>query len=200
MKPLAWDIDDTLGDCALAWTRWLSKNGYGQFTHEDFKTYRLCETFKCSDAEALERLARFLDSDEINQMPAYPEALSILQKFSHVTHHAVTGRPLTTQKATRSWLDTNFPNQFKQLHMVGADPMKEGLTAIGNTGKAAACKQLGADILIEDAPMFVHACLEADITVVLIEKPWNRNVEFRHPLLHRVKNLAEVSTLLEKLL
>jgi hypothetical protein len=194
---LAWDIDDTLGDCALAWITWLRNHGYGEFTHEHFQSYRLSETFKCSDTEAMERLSRFLDSDELYAMPAYPKALQIMQSLPHIQHHAVTGRPVSVQKKTRAWLDKHFPGQLKHLHTVGTDPLK-GATPHGTAGKASACKEIGANVLIEDAPMFVDACLHEGLTVILIEKPWNRKYSNTHRLLHRAKNLDEVEILLQQ--
>jgi hypothetical protein len=198
MEHLAWDIDDTLGDCALAWITWLHKHGYGEYTHEHFQTYRLSETFKCSDSEAMKRLSQFLESDELDNMVAYPQAAQIMRSLKHVQHHAVTGRPLSVKPVTRRWLDRHFPGQITKLYTVGKEP-HSGATPHGNNGKALACQELGAKALVEDAPMFVDACLDSGIQVILVAKPWNRQYTRQHPLLHQAKDLTQVEQILSRL-
>ena len=36
------------------------------------------------------------------------------------------------------------------------------------------------------------------ISMILLEKPWNRNEDFEHPLLYRAKNWQEIIKSLEK--
>lgn len=195
MNTIAWDIDDTLGDCQLSWIKWLANQGYGDFKRSDFKTYNLSETFKCPVPEAQRRLALFLESEELDAMMPFPEATRLLERFSHLNQHAITGRPVDILERTRGWVDKNFPGKIKHICATGANPMHGR-----HTLKAEACKIIGAKLLIEDAPLFVPDCLMSDINVILIEKPWNTSFDMKHPLLHRVEQLSQVGDIMEKIL
>lgn len=47
--------------------------------------------------------------------------------------------------------------------------------------------------MIDDAMENAHELTMNGISCILLEKPWNRHVEFEHPLLYRVKNWNEIS-------
>ena len=195
MDTIAWDIDDTLGDCQLSWINWLAKNGYGSFDREDFKTYNLSETFKCTVPEAQSRLARFLESEELDAMMPFAEATRLLERFSFLKQHAITGRPVDILERTRGWVERHFPGKIQHICATGANPM-HGRHCL----KAEACKIIGAKLLIEDAPLFIPDCLAAGISVILIQKPWNKTFNAEHPQLHRIQQLDQAGDIIQKII
>lgn len=46
--------------------------------------------------------------------------------------------------------------------------------------------------MIDDAMENAHELCKNGIACILLEKPWNRDVDFEHPLLYRVKNWEEI--------
>lgn len=51
--------------------------------------------------------------------------------------------------------------------------------------------------MIDDALENVYELCQAGITSVLIERPWNRDITFTHPLLYRVRDWHEIIQHLE---
>ena len=58
--------------------------------------------------------------------------------------------------------------------------------------KSTICKEYGISLMIDDAMENAHELTKNGIACVLLEKPWNRHVDFEHPLLYRAKNWKEI--------
>ena len=58
--------------------------------------------------------------------------------------------------------------------------------------KSTVCKQIGVSLMIDDALENVGELCQSGIECILLEKPWNRDIIFDHPLLYRVKNWEEI--------
>lgn len=58
--------------------------------------------------------------------------------------------------------------------------------------KSVVCKKYGITLMIDDAMENAHELTNSGISCILLERPWNRDVDFDHPLLHRVKNWKEI--------
>lgn len=46
--------------------------------------------------------------------------------------------------------------------------------------------------MIDDAMENAHELTNNGISCILLERPWNRDANLDHPLLHRVKNWKEI--------
>ena len=191
---IGWDVDDVLLDCRIAWIRWNERHGFPALKPEDFKTYGLHETLKCSKEEAIDRCFRFLDSPEILESPACPNAVAAIRQMSHIRHSAITGRPQRFQHGTARWIQNRMPVKFQHVCAVEANPIFGRANA-----KAEACQRIGAQLLVEDAPLHVPDCLAAGIIVLLVEKLWNQDFSFNHPNLHRIQSTTEVPIILRQL-
>lgn len=51
--------------------------------------------------------------------------------------------------------------------------------------------------MIDDSIENVYDLVEHGIHCLLLEKPWNRDIAFEHPLLTRVKDWEEIMKLME---
>lgn len=63
--------------------------------------------------------------------------------------------------------------------------------------KSEICKQFGVTLMIDDAIENAHDLCQSGIDCILLEKPWNRDSSFEHPLLYRVKGWGEILTNLD---
>ena len=59
--------------------------------------------------------------------------------------------------------------------------------------KSEICKKMYISLMIDDAMENAYELVRNDISCILLEKPWNRDVEFDHPLLYRAKNWKEIT-------
>lgn len=64
--------------------------------------------------------------------------------------------------------------------------------------KSDICKSFGISMMIDDHIENALDLIEHGIACILLEKPWNRNEHFEHPLLYRVKDWEEIIASLQK--
>jgi 5'(3')-deoxyribonucleotidase len=193
---IAWDVDDVLADCQTAWVLWSQRTGIGNLRAEDFKTYDLSETFRCTRDEARRRLNLFLEAPECLEMIPFGEARQVLEQLTDFRHSAVTGRPHNIREATTNWIHRHYPGVFQEVYTTDVNP----LVVTQHSAKAKVCQNIGAAYLVDDAPMHIPSCLEAGITVIMPAKPWNACFDIQHPYLHRVSSILEIPNLLNHLI
>lgn len=64
--------------------------------------------------------------------------------------------------------------------------------------KSQLCKELGITLLIDDVIENAIDVTSNGITCILLERPWNREKVFTHPLLIRVKDWTEALEVLTR--
>ena len=62
--------------------------------------------------------------------------------------------------------------------------------------KADVCREIGAEIMIEDVPDHVVSCANAGIRVLLFDQPWNRGEMACNGRIERVRSWDEALVLL----
>jgi 5'(3')-deoxyribonucleotidase len=92
---------------------------------------------------------------------------------------------------THNWIKTHFPFIAEDdIHFVNhfsSDALP----------KSHLCKELGITLMIDDALENAYDLCHAGIGCILLEKPWNRDIEYDHPLLYRVKDWNILSQALQ---
>lgn len=197
MKPLhiAWDVDDMLGNFVGALIRWNNRKGYPRLRMEDVHDYNLSKIFQCPIEETIRRVDEFVESPEFEGIEPYPQTQEVVRQLPMCRHSAVTGRRRALQERTRLWVEKHFPASFTGVHAVEANPLNGNIH-----GKADICKEIGADVLLEDAPMHIESCLAAGLTVFFLAKPWNRQFALQHPRLIRINCQSEALPHIQKML
>ena len=105
-------------------------------------------------------------------------------KCSIVT--ARNGNDPIKRKITLDWLRHHFPHiSIDDLHFVN-HYSDESLP------KSTICKNLWITLLIDDHIDNARDMMDAGLSMILLEKPWNRDIIFDHPNLYRVKNWQEI--------
>eukprot|EP00959_Pyramimonas_sp_CCMP1952_P301737 6313326-Pyramimonas_sp.AAC.1 len=113
----------------------------------------------------------------------------------------VTSRQHVIQEPTLLWLEENFPGVFTSVHF-GNHFAMEGTSR----KKSEICRELNADVLIDDNPGYAMDCAEAGMQVLLfdwnLEYPWSKTEVDgvwngpHHPNITRVSDWAAVETML----
>lgn len=102
----------------------------------------------------------------------------------------ITARVDTTKwrKNTEYWLKQYFPSiPQDRLYFTNSESMQR-------RPKSSVCKELWITCLIDDDIMNAIDVTNQEITCIMIEKPWNRNKSYTHPLLYRVQDWSEIRT------
>ena len=87
---------------------------------------------------------------------------------------------------TLDWLRYHFPQISEDnLHFVH-HYSDESLP------KSTVCKNLGITLLVDDHIDNARDMTDAGLSMILLEKPWNRDIVLDHPNLYRVKNWQEI--------
>lgn len=166
------DLDDVLADHMSALVAFHNKTYGTSLIAEDFRTFRLWETWGGTRAEAVRKVHDFYATDDFRRTQPVPgaiEGIETLRRAHELT--VITGRTESVAEPTREWIDRHFLGKFSGVHFTN----HYALNGRPEQSKAAVCTALGAQVLIEDALDHVPACLQCGIRVLLFDRPWNRS-------------------------
>ena len=182
------DIDNVLAELSLVMNLW-HKNKYGYFTPNSKRTqFGLTFAWNCSQEEATKRLLEFYKSENFKKTPPVKGAIEAINKLAKEHElHAITARPIHTEKETLRWLEKHFSlKNFEKIHI--------NIQCRGDSvckTKAEICEELGIKLMIEDALHFADECAEKGIKVLLLDWPWNQTNKL-HSNITRVKDWKEI--------
>ena len=87
--------------------------------------------------------------------------------------HVVTSRQVAIRDETLRWLERHFAGVFTAVHF-GNHWAQSGAAR----PKSHICREIGADLLVDDNPEYARDCAEHDIQVLLynwrLEYPWSQ--------------------------
>eukprot|EP01084_Bolivina_argentea_P312233 540541_1 len=175
----------------------------------DFFSYKFYEVWGGTqeDSDNLMQLffaSRFFIGDE-NEMNNAPRegvqpiqgAREILQKhLANFEFHVVTSRHTELEDETRRWINIHYPKIFSGVHL-GNHYGKSGEMI----SKPEVCREINAQLLIDDCLQFVQMCGNEDIPTLLFQSyPWNMcDKECLPPKCCRVGGWDEVGRILESI-
>lgn len=189
-RTIAIDCDDVLVDTAASVI-----NHYNKTYNTDLT---IGETYSNDPARwgvndrqtATDRVDAFMQSEEYLNVPPFKEAIAAIKQLSkHYSLHVVTGRPELLEGYTHEFLGTYFPGLFQSVTFTGLFTAKP-------RSKADVCKEIDADLLIDDHIAHATVVAKAGIDVLLFgDYPWSK-VEQLPDNVQRVKGWGEITTLL----
>jgi uncharacterized HAD superfamily protein len=144
------------------------------------------------DDEAIARVYKYLRSEDSQAKPPSPAAIQALRRLA-ADHelHLVTGRADFLQASTLAWLKKYLDGVFSSTEFTNyiVPTSHKHITR----SKAEVCKQLNADILIEDHPHHAEIVAATGTDVLLFgDLPWNRHATLTASGVTRVKDWAAV--------
>lgn len=119
-------------------------------------------------------------------------ALSNISTFCKMT--VITGRSETVKVQTITWLESNFPGVFKEVYFTNSFLSAEEEL---RKEKHEICADLGIRTIIEDSHDVAISAASNNMNVLLLDKPWNREVP-QHPNIYRAKSWIDVDDFLSK--
>ncbi len=173
------DIDDVLSHTISQLGDLLHQHFDKRVPYEDITEFNLASSFGLDEEE----VERFLDlahePDAIRSIALVEDARPALEQWSSAGYeiHLLTGRPPTTESATRDWLATHaiphvqldFVDKYGRAHAWGEDAEVLDLNDV---------KQLQFCLAVEDSlEVAVFLATELQVSVALIDHPWNRALE-----------------------
>eukprot|EP00210_Caulerpa_lentillifera_P001499 g1437.t1 len=171
---VAVDVDEVLGQFVVALNSFC-KERYGmEHSVEDYYVYHFATIWGCTQDESSKIVHEFFESPHFHQLPLVPgafEALSELQQWCDL--HVVTSRQNVIRDITIKWLSEHYPGIFTSVNF-GNHFALEGV----QKRKSELCKEIKAEVLIDDNPDYAMDCASSGMHVILYNwgrsYPWSR--------------------------
>lgn len=178
------DLDDVTVDFFQALLNYYNKKYERNDKPNDFKEFKWWPVWRISREEAIRRVDEFHETHNIKDIKPIEGAIDSVNKLIEYNElFIITSRPIRFKSKVESWIKHHLNKEIKVIH---AGDFHKGQSAT----KAEICKELGIEIMIEDAGETASDCAENGTKVLLFDKSWNKKVE--HKNITRVKNWKEV--------
>ncbi|GMH33366.1 hypothetical protein BSKO_01200 [Bryopsis sp. KO-2023] len=172
---VAVDVDEVLGRFLIA-LNLFCKERYGmEYDVQDYWVYNFAKIWGCSGDMSNHIVHEFFESPHFrNGIPIMPGAQETLMELSTWCDlMVVTSRQHVIEDATTEWICQHFPGVFSSVHF-GNHFAYEGVSR----KKSAICKEIEADVLIDDNPFYAIDCASNGVDVVLYDwgnaYPWSK--------------------------
>jgi 5'(3')-deoxyribonucleotidase len=170
---IAIDVDDVLAISVPAWVEYSNKRWGTHLTADDY-TEDWAKMWQIDQEEVQKRAVEMREGALLKAFPKFVEAEEILKKLATKYKLVVmTSRGEALRQDTLDWLKEHFGDIFTEVHHTGfydgqhTDPF--------NMTKAALCKSVGVDYLIDDHPKHCFSVAEAGMKSLLFGNySWNR--------------------------
>ena len=169
---IAVDLDDVLFDFLRHFFQWHNEQYGTTLRPEDMVYETIWEAWGGTKEEATDRIPRFFQ--EVNMLSMDPidgaaTALGQLKDRFELT--IISARDPSAADVTQVWINNYFPEVFDEVVLGIGNPMAESRLMT----KADVCKQIGADVLIDDQLAHARNVAAAGIHVLLFgHGPWNQ--------------------------
>lgn len=193
---IAIDIDDVLAASAAGFVAHSNQKWGYNLTPEDYDE-NWAEVWGLPMNQAVERAEELYKEGIFADYAHFAEAKPVLKRLAK-QHDliVITSRRAVIKGITDGWLTTHFPSTFKDVHYAGIwDDTKahDALERFART-KAAICRDLGVDYLIDDQPKHCIGAAEAGIPSLLFgDYSWNRGVKKLPTGVTRARTWADIA-------
>lgn len=188
---IAVDLDDVLADSLTSFIEFYNRYYDKDLKYEDFTAYTLNEIKGIPREQENKILEHFDESEYFDNIKPMKDAIKVIEKLNK-KHEIiiVTSRTKDKEQKTKNWVN-KFLKGIKKICFIRKNYQEKPKT------KAEICKEINADVLIEDNLSYAKNCAENGIKVLLFDYPWNQ-AENLNPLITRVKSWKEILKILEK--
>lgn len=172
---VAVDVDEVLGRFLHALNRFCKARYSMEFDIHDYNVYEFAKIWNCSQDMSNHIVHEFFKSSEfrcgIPVMPGAQETLLDLSSWCDLT--VVTSRQHVIREPTLEWIREHFPGVFQNIHF-GNHFAMEGKSK----RKSEICRDIEADVLVDDNPKYAIECAQEGVHVVLYDwhetYPWSK--------------------------
>mmetsp|Transcript_42711 Transcript_42711/g.71054 ORF Transcript_42711/g.71054 Transcript_42711/m.71054 type:complete len:221 (+) Transcript_42711:78-740(+) len=199
-KPvIAVDLDEVLGQFLLQLIRFHNDTYSSKYVLEDFCSYQFKDVWGGSEAETMDKVHAFFESEYFADLPLVPGAHQVLTEFVDLfTFAVVTSRQNIIEDMTRQWIDRHYPGIFSAI-LFGNH---YGFTGTKRS-KPDMCADIGAIMLIDDSLLYAKQCAEHGIKVLLFDWEgkymWSKSPDPVHDNIKRIHTWDQVRRELDDL-
>lgn len=179
------DLDDVIVDTIKNFILFCEENNL-EVKHSDFSSYYLCPEKGLDKAKRFELFTDF-NNHSLSLDICFVEGAKNSLKKLHKKHDLfiVSSRPKRARVSSTKFIIDNFGEDFFKKIIYLENNLEDTAT------KTDLCKGMGISLLIEDRKKYSLCCAKNGIKVLLMDKPWNRDIEY-HKNIIRVNNWKEI--------
>lgn len=165
------DLDDVVIDFSNTLHAYHNERYGTSVIREDMTSYGFENIWDCTPEEASKKVFEFYATashDDALPVPGASEALAILKEAHEL--HIISSRGDQIADLTLRWIDKNFPGHFKSVNLTN-----QYFGILGKIrSKADVCRELHADVMIEDSLSQAKEITPVVSKVFLLDCPWNQ--------------------------
>ena len=188
---IAVDMDDVLVNLTDRFRQFHNDTNSTTVRKDQSGTYEFEVLYGTTPEEMTRRVRVFFDSGyciDIQPIEGAQEEVARLAEKN--TLYVVTARPTFARYPTQRCLDLLFPDSFSEVYLTNQwRGQGEART------KSSVCKEIGAEVIVEDSLKHAQDCAEQGIHVKLVDRPWNQVAEL-HPNISRVYSWRKIGEVL----
>ena len=168
------DLDEVLAEFFPNFLVFFNKKYKKDLLKENFTRWDFPGILGITREEAFTTFDQFGESELTRNLQPMPGSKQAIGKLAEKhTLHVITHRPIEIAQQTEDWIKTHFQGRFSGIHFCSKDGGRTNFRA-----KSLVCKEIGAELLIDDHPDNARLCSKENIQIYLFDQPWNRkNVE-----------------------
>lgn len=211
IQKLGVDIDETVVPCLPNFLKYYNQKYNTNFSIGEFKVYKWWEILNIPKTK-IYKIAQeyFKEIGEYNQIygdslleiefiPGSEQSLDILSRYFQcyfISHRKNELLPESFNISSKLYID-NDTTFFPKIPILEELIIPYDRVYHTDLPKSQICKKLGINTIIEDDSQVAIDCTKNGIEVVLLERPWNKNL--KNCKIIKTKNWQEVcDVLLEK--
>ncbi len=184
------DVDEIVVEFTKGYLRFYTAKYNKKVLFENLFSYDLWLPLGISKEEAFELAEEYYNSKDFENIEVVEGAVQGINDLAEENEiFFITSRPVKIKQKTYNFLKAHFPNlNLKLIHSKHYQlPGKK---------KSELCKELGISFLIEDDERNVLDCAKEGVKVIVLSKPWNKNLQEQSNII-KANNWREVPSLIK---
>lgn len=154
LRVFALDVDEVLANTMEQCNAWHNDTYGTSLTVEDYESYNFCETWNCSDEEAMHRFRAFTQSSYWDAIQPVEGAQRFVKEMQGRFRLAVvTSRQNFLQESTYKWLHRHFGLDSFSYIMFGNQWLADKEAV--KISKFEMCREIDAIALVDDLPKYI---------------------------------------------
>lgn len=182
---IALDMDDILCNTQEIFIKFYNDTYNDNLDFDDFDEYEISDIKNISKEKGAQILEEFDKSDYFNMIEPLKNSQKVVSELSE-NHKLIiiTARTSKVEDQTKKWVKKYFPD-IKKIFFVSDNYLTH------TRKKSNVCKDIGADVIIEDKKKFAIDCSNNGTKVLLFDYPWNRKIKESDKII-RIKSWDDV--------
>lgn len=173
------DLDGVLAEFIGPFLNFENQRYDTSVKREEVRNYDLTTVLRISHGQLAQELNDFYNTPAFYHLLPIVGAQSATEELAkHHQLYVITSRPSEIHRATKEWLEREYPARFHSVHF-SLDYLPDAISG----RKDDLCRDLGINVMIDDSLEYLNRCGAYVQQTILFNQPWNRQGDISSSLL-----------------